>query len=215
MSNLPALPTDFTALFIVGLSFGFGVCSVSCLPLVGAYIIGNSRKSADGCWALLSFACGRLFTASILGGICAGLGQAVVKSLETPVMTLISGIFTLSAGLFILVRPRCVHCRANNRAHTPPFILGLASPLVPCLPYAAMMASAAASGCVWKGAGMAVVFILGTTLSPLIPACMGMGWIGAGMTRRLPDRIAGFGRAAGVIVIINGINTVWLYMNMT
>ncbi|TYT76037.1 sulfite exporter TauE/SafE family protein [Desulfobotulus mexicanus] len=214
MSGLPALPLEFPALFLAGLAFGLGICSTSCLPLMGTCILGNSRKPSDGILALLSFISGRLFTAGLLGAIFGGLGQAAMARLETPSMTLASGLFTLLAGLFLLFRPRCSGCASRKRAAAPPLLLGLASPLVPCLPYAAMMAAAAASGSAMKGAGLAMVFTLGTSLSPLILACMAMGWVGAGMAGKLPRQIEGFSRAAGLVVAIFGIKTLILGLAM-
>jgi sulfite exporter TauE/SafE len=210
MSALPELPLTLPALFLAGLAFGLGICSTSCLPLVGTCILGNSRKAGDGFWALASFACGRLLTAGLLGGLCGGLGQAAMAWLKTPSMTLASGFFTLMAGLFLLFRPRCGECASRKRAGTPPLFLGLASPLVPCLPYAAMMAAAAASGSFLKGGAVALVFTLGTTLSPLILACLAMGWLGAGMAQKLPSQIQGFSRASGLVVAVFGIKTLWL-----
>ncbi|TWI74182.1 sulfite exporter TauE/SafE [Desulfobotulus alkaliphilus] len=214
MSALPALPMEFPALFLAGLAFGLGICSTSCLPLMGTCILGNSRKASDGILALLSFVCGRLFTAGLIGAIFGRLGQAAMARLETPSMALASGLFTLLAGLFLLFRPRCSGCASRKRAAAPPLLLGLASPLVPCLPYAAMMAAAAASGSAMKGAGLAVVFTLGTSLSPLILACMAMGWVGAGMAGKLPRQIEGFSRAAGLVVAIFGIKTLLLGLGM-
>ncbi|MCW7754011.1 sulfite exporter TauE/SafE family protein [Desulfobotulus sp. H1] len=210
MSGLPLLPLEFPALFLAGLAFGLGICSTSCLPLVGTCILGNSRSRGDGLAALLSFSGGRLLTAALLGALFGGMGQAAMAWLKTPSMTLASGVLTVAAGIFLVLRPRCGGCRSRGRNRTPPLMLGLASPLVPCLPYAAMMAAAAATGSPVRGAGVAFVFTLGTTLSPLILACVAMGWMGAGIAARIPEQIRGFSRAAGVAVMLLGMKTLWL-----
>lgn len=210
MSDLPQLPMAFPALFLAGLAFGLTVCSVTCLPLVGACIMGNSRSGTDGLRAFVGFACGRLVTASLLGALCAALGRTVLAPLGLPVLTLVAGGVTLGAGLLLLFRPRCAACAKRSKAHTPPLLLGLASPLVPCVPYMAMMAAAATAGSTAKGASMALVFTLGTTLSPFIVTCLVMGWVGAGMARKLPGQITGFTRAAGVVVGLFGIRIMWL-----
>lgn len=199
-----SLPLEFPALFLTGVAFGTGFCSISCLPAISACILGNSRKKADGLSAMASFSAGKLLVATLLGGVCAGLGRALLESLGTDFFSGASGLFTLFAGLVLIFRPARTSCDKRCAGHAPPFLLGMASPFTPCLPYAAMMAAAAASGSVAKGAAIAVVFTLGTSFSPLIFISLAMGWVGAGMARKIPLHIQGFSRFAGILVVLSG-----------
>ena len=57
------LPLEYPALFLAGMALGLGVCSATCLPLMGACLLGNSRRPADGLYAAAAFTLGRLLTA--------------------------------------------------------------------------------------------------------------------------------------------------------
>lgn len=201
------LPLEFPALFLTGLAFGTGICSISCLPVISACILGNSRKGADGLYAMASFSAGKLMVAAILGAVCAALGRVLLESIGTDVFSGASGLFTLVAGLVLILRPACATCGNGCAGQASPFLLGMASPFTPCLPYAAMMAAAAASGSAAKGAAIALVFTLGTSLSPLILIALAMGWVGAGMARKIPLHIRGLSRFAGVLIVFSGIRT--------
>ncbi len=200
-----SLPLEYLALFLAGLALGLGVCSTTCLPLMGACLLGNSRRPADGLYAAAAFTLGRLFTATVLGGLCGAAGGTLSPS----ALIAISGLVTLGAGVYLLARPRPGACRSCPKAGTPPLLLGLASPLIPCLPYGAMMATAAAAGSLWKGASVSAVFTLGTSLSPLLIFAAAMGWLGAGFAARIPGQITILSRLAGAAVMFWGVQTLW------
>lgn len=210
MNALPMLPMEFTALFLTGLGFGVGICSISCLPVISACILGNSRKGSDGFYALISFSAGKLVTAALLGALCAIVGRTLMADIKPEVFAQASGLLTIFAGLVLFFRPACTSCGEKKARQTSPFLLGMASPLTPCLPYAAMMATAAVAGSPAKGATLAFVFTLGTSLSPMIFVALAMGWVGAGMARKMPMQIAGFSRVAGVVIMLFGVRVFFL-----
>jgi sulfite exporter TauE/SafE len=208
-----SLPLEYPALFLAGLALGLGVCSTTCLPLMGACLLGNSRRPADGLYAAAAFTLGRLFTATVLGGICGVFGGVLKSALDGSSLIALSGLVTLAAGVYLMARPRKAACTSCQKAGAPPLLLGLASPLIPCLPYVAMMAAAASSGSLWKGASVAAVFTLGTSLSPLVILAAAMGWLGAGFAARIPNQIAILSRLGGVAVAFWGVST--LYNGLT
>ncbi|MFO7568193.1 MAG: sulfite exporter TauE/SafE family protein, partial [Smithellaceae bacterium] len=131
------LPLEYPALFLAGLVLGLGICSTTCLPIMGACLLGSSRKATDGLFAAAAFTAGRLLTATLLGGICGVAGGAIKDALGVPALMGLAGVLTIGAGMYLIVRPRQPACQSCPKAGAPPLLLGLASPLIPCLPYAA------------------------------------------------------------------------------
>lgn len=214
MNAVFALPAEYPTLFLAGLAAGFGICSLTCLPLLGACLLGNSREKGDGLRAALTYSTGRLLSAATAGAFCGYLGHLASEIVKSPLLFILSGIFTLAAGIYLLIHPRPACCDCRRHATTPPLLLGLSGSLIPCLPNAAMLAAASVSGSAIKGMGAALTFTLGVVLSPLLAISGLLGLLGFGIAAKIPRHIAIFSRAAGVAVILLGSKTLLTGMGM-
>lgn len=164
--------------FLLGLAYGATVCSLTCLPCLGTYLIGCGNGFRDGVIASLFFMLGKVASYTILGGLAGLLGHILTLPAGGP-GRIIPGIALIGAALMLpfMSTESCQRqdTAAGKRASL--LLLGLATSLTPCPPLAAILLLAAKDGSWFTGAGYGFLYGTGLMLSPLLVAGGGLALI--------------------------------------
>lgn len=154
-------------LLILGLVYGFTVCSLSCMPYFAPYILGSGNGFADGLSSSLAFVMGKICTYTVLGGIAAMLGLSMPFHRSHNVLM---GIVMILVALTLPFAGR-EGCRQRCRGICTKgsmFTLGIISSAMPCPPLVAVFLLAAKSGSIAAGLSYGFCYGLGLVLSPML-----------------------------------------------
>lgn len=205
----------FLTLLGAGLLTGFSHCIGMCGPLVGAFALRRRAISRDISTPLVLFQMGRLTTYLLIGLLLGGLGSALAGiirqwqggfSIMLGVVTLLMGLSLF--GLFpfqhwIAATPlvgqasRWIKRFMDSDHPAAPIGLGLANGLLPCAPVYAMAVLAATSSDPLRGAGIMLIFGLGT-----LPSMLGLGFVSSRFSLSLRSHLY---RAAALLVVMVGV----------
>ncbi len=205
----------FTGLFMTGCLLGFTVCSFSCIPIVCTIVMGTRRGFKNGFVSAVTFSGGRILGYTVAGMICGLTGVAAEKVFQQKQIIVAAAVLFLLTGLSLVLLPAKRKCQKTRK----PFIqnknprlrltsLGLITGMMPCIPYAAVMAAAAASGSVVLGGMSAFCFGLGTSVSPLLLIGGGAGWFSQKIVEKTPDMDGVIRKISGCIIIVMGLRMV-------
>jgi len=183
---------------VIGLIYGLTTCTFSCLPVVGTYIVGTRSSFSEGVKATVLFSIARIAGYTVMGIFFGLVGNVVKTYLSSPIVPAACGTLIILVGIRLLFSKQNRGCKSSKcsglreTAKTTSISLiplGLAMSFIPCLPYTAIMASAAASGSALQGAATAFLFGLGTSLSPLLLLGGATGWLAGQIGRQIPAHI--------------------------
>lgn len=196
-------PAGVASAWLLGLSLGLTACTVTCLPYMGAWVMGRERGTALA--DTVAFLAGRV-TAYALLGLAAGLAGAwLTQVLQGGIGHVAIGVASLAAGLWLLRGTSRRGCAAGRRAHASPLAMGFALSLTPCAPLASLLAFAAQAGSAVGGMAYGLAFGLGAAVTPLLVLLPVLGWFG----QRLREGRAELGlwlrRGAGLVLAVLGI----------
>ncbi|MEN8189131.1 MAG: sulfite exporter TauE/SafE family protein [Thermodesulfobacteriota bacterium] len=160
----------------LGLVYGTTVCSLTCLPYLGPYLMGTGRGFVDGLSLSLVFILGKLCTYTALGGLAGFLGETISTSgSHNLVMGITLAIVTLT--LPLVTKGRCPNrCQAVTRRGSL-FVLGIVSSLIPCPPLVAVFLLAANNGTAIGGLSYGFFYGIGLVVSPMLIVGGGLGMI--------------------------------------
>ncbi|MFH1953218.1 MAG: sulfite exporter TauE/SafE family protein [Pseudomonadota bacterium] len=163
--------SDIIGLFLLGLLYGATICSISCLPYLGPYLLSTGKGFKDGIFSTFTFLTGKLVVYATLGGCAAFLGNVWMFHEEMPV-GYIMGIVLIIVGLFLpFVAGGGCHKKARLMGKSASlFLLGISTSLIPCPPLVAIFALAAKEGSIISGVSYGLSYGLGLTLSPVLIA---------------------------------------------
>jgi sulfite exporter TauE/SafE len=202
---------SFWMLLSAGLLTGLSHCVGMCGPLVGTFAARRRAQRQEISTPLVLFQLGRLTSYMALG---AGLGSA--GYLFSSAVHNWQGIFSIGLGLVVVllglsligILPLQRHLssiklarfvgywlkRFMNSSHpAAPFGLGVANGLLPCGPVYTLSLLAAMSGDPLKGAGLMLIFGLGT-----LPLMLGVGFSVSLLSVRLRSNLY---RLAAILVV--------------
>ncbi len=190
----------FLAAAVLGLSFGAGACTLTCLPYVGPLMLGGAGDSRSA-WRIAGvFSLGRLAGYVGLGAAAGMLGAWVEGWLEHPLarLALAAVVLWLALGLWRRRHAGCVTGRMpgvrpperigpGTRGPSAPgvFLLGAGMAVTPCLPLATVIAAAAASGTLIGGSLLGLGFGLGAVVIPGVILGFGLGRVSVEIRRQL------------------------------
>ncbi len=199
-------PVHILTLFALGASMGMTACVATCLPFMGTWLVGRGGAARVG-REMAAFIGGRVLAYSALGLVAALAGQGLTVALKGGMGAVAIGLAGIAAGLWLwraAPRPQAVvqplrfqppgaaaepapgGCH-TRRADLPPFAMGFALAMTPCLPLTTLLAAAAQAGSPWQGAAHGLAFGLGAALTPL--------WLAGALVHALGRRFSG-GQAA-------------------
>jgi len=198
MSLIPEMSSPFLGAFAGGLLYGLAVCTASCLPYIAGYIAGIGAGFRKGVGVTLIFSSGRIAAYALIGGIIglfSGLFRLFVSgSVFSPFQIYSSfafGIVTMFIGVSVLLRIRkpCDCKTPNTKKLVTPgnrgmfgfdfqaFSLGLSRGLILCPPLIALLLYSLPFATPIGSLGLAVLFGLGTALSPMLLLGGLTGWL--------------------------------------
>lgn len=178
---------DAFSLIVLGLVYGATVCSLTCLPYFGPYLMGTGNGFNDGLVSTLCFSLGKLCTYSAMGGIAAMVGQAFTLNRSH---NIILGFVLLGVALTLpfVTRDKCSkRCQVMGKRGSL-FILGVISSLMPCPPLVAVFLMAANKGIVLNGISYGFFYGLGMILSPMLIVGGGFAMI----SEKIKQEVKGF-----------------------
>jgi len=197
MSLLLGIPNPYVEAFAVGLLYGLVFCTPTCLPYIASYIAGIGADFRKGVIATLIYSLGRVSAYALIGGvvsILSGIFRFVLNESAFSAFQQYSsygfGIVTIIIGISILLKSRSVsqscaqECDKSvglkkiGRFDLRAFLLGFTRGLVVC-PYlvAILLLYSVPFGAPIDSFAVAVLFGLGTTLSPMLLLGGVTGWL--------------------------------------
>jgi sulfite exporter TauE/SafE len=228
MSLMLEIPNPYLEAFAVGLLYGLAFCTSACLPYIASYIAGIGAGFRKGVLVTLIYNSGRVTAYALIGGLIAILTGAfrllVTEASISPFQEYSSyalGIVTLVIGTSILLKNRSSSCNCNpkdgknlsvrkidGRFDVRAFSLGLGRGLIVCPPLLMLLLYSVPFAAPIDSFVLAVLFGLGTALSPMLLLGGVTGWLlnKAPLLRKWIS-IAGAGilMVLGVSTLINAI----------
>ncbi len=195
MSLIPDISNPYLGAFTGGLLYGFAVCTASCLPILTSYIAGIGAGFTQGIKVSVIFNSGRVLAYALIGGLMgvfSGVFRMFISDSEISPFQIYSsfafGVVTIIIGATILWKAR-KPCDCNQHASLVPlkvgkygfdagaFSLGLTRGLIICPPLIALLIYSIPFTNPLGTVGIAVLFGLGTTLSPILLLGGVTGWL--------------------------------------
>jgi sulfite exporter TauE/SafE len=197
MSLIPEVSNPFLGAFAGGLLYGLAVCTAACVPYIASYIAGTGAGFRKGTVITLIFNSGRIVAYALIGclvGLFSGLFRLALSNTAISPFQIYSsmalGIVTMIIGVSILLKLRspCNCIMPNSKtavAQGKPrkfgfdltaFSLGLSRGLILCPPLIALLIYSIPFSNPVGSVGLAVLFGLGTSLSPMLLLGGATGW---------------------------------------
>jgi sulfite exporter TauE/SafE len=197
MSLLPGIPNPYVQAFAVGLLYGLVFCTASCLPYIASYIAGIGADFRKGVVATLVYNIGRVTAYALIGGLIGifnGVFRFVVSESSISAFQQYSsygfGVITIIIGISILLKSRSTthDCNPEYNKHlglketvrrfdVRAFSLGFSRGLVVCPPLALLLLYSVPFAAPVDSFFVAVLFGLGTALSPMLLLGGVTGWL--------------------------------------
>lgn len=210
-----SLPT----VFVLGLVFGVGPCTVTCLPFLGPVFLAGEGSLAQSWKIVMPFSMGRLSSYAALGALSGMAGASVDRIIHMPGVTWAWGGATIAVGLLVFWqsfqhRKACGGgvCRPLNDHPWLPsglFFMGVGMAATPCAPLATVMLTSAATGSLATGLQLGLSFGIGAVIAPALVFGIGMAYFGQRIRLILAEWRAGLERASAMLLIAVGVGTIW------
>lgn len=168
--------------FLMGLAYGFGACSLSCMPYLAPYMMGRGEGLVEGLKGSAAFVSGKVATYSFIAGVTGYLGGVFLPKDLSSLNPLFAAVLIL-VGVSMLMAGKKKACAYKKpaRGALQLFSLGVVTSAVPCAPLSALLISAASSASFTTGLSYGFVYGLGLVFSPMIVA----GGLFSFMSKRL------------------------------
>ncbi len=194
MSLLPELANPYIAALTGGFLYGLVFCTSTCLPYVASYIAGINADFRRGVLVTLFFSSGRIVAYAIMGLLVGGLSLLLSETLQSSFQlysSLAFSVVSIVIGLTILLRRQvagsggCTNrtCERSGVAgavsafDVRAFTLGLSRGLLLCAPLLTLLAYSVTFASPLNSLALAVLFGLGTALSPIVLLGGATGWL--------------------------------------
>jgi sulfite exporter TauE/SafE len=192
MTVLEQISNPYLASITLGLLYGFTVCTSACLPYVASYIAGIKAGFRRGVAVTAVYNLGRIAAYAVIGSI-AGLLRTLIDDafLETyqTIFSVIFGFVVIFIGISIFFKkPPCNTCQPKTveakgglegfrqNFDVRAFFMGLSRGFVLCPPLVAFLLYAI-TNYQTNYTVLAVLFGLGTALSPMMILAGVVGWL--------------------------------------
>jgi cytochrome c-type biogenesis protein len=193
MSFLPEIANPYVAALGTGFLYGLVFCTSTCLPYVASYIAGINADFRKGVAVTAFFNGGRVTAYALLGAAIGALKLLIDTSFQPVFQTYTSIIFsvvTVIIGITLLVRNKPPSCdciageiqkpskhRLVDRFDVRAYVLGLTRGLLLCGPLIGILTLAATFGSPLDSFLLALLFGIGTALSPMLLLGGVTGWL--------------------------------------
>jgi sulfite exporter TauE/SafE len=152
--------------FILGITYGFGPCMLSCAPVLVPILISTSKGAKHAFFHTLLFSLGRIAVYVLLGGIMGALGR--VLNITIPSWLIGGFMIVLGIGVMLRIQQKCFMSKIRITGGFMAFVAGVVMGFSPCAPMVAALALAISAKSLIKGALIALVFGIGTVISPIL-----------------------------------------------
>jgi sulfite exporter TauE/SafE len=231
MSLVPGISNSYLGAFVSGLFYGLAFCTSACLPYLASYIAGIGAGFRRGITITLAYNSGRIIAYAMIGGAI-GVLSGTFRFLfsEASLLpfqqysSLAFGIVTIIIGAIILLHSRKLACNHSTQADVGQglgklsrrfdfgaFSLGLSRGLVICPALLALLVYSLPFATPLDSFAFAVLFGLGTALSPLLILGGATGWL----LNKAPLFRKWISRFGGLILIVLGAGSVWIALTVS
>jgi len=231
MSLMPGISNAYLEAFVGGLFYGLAFCTSACLPYLASYIAGIGAGFRRGITITLAYNSGRIIAYAMIGaaiGILSGtfrflFSEAALLPFQQ-YSSLVFGFVTIVIGALILLQSRKMSCdhaaqdsasqgmrQLGRRFDFGAFSLGLSRGLVICPALFALLLYSLPFATPFDSFALAVLFGLGTALSPLLVLGGATGWLlnKAPLFRKWISRFGGF------MLVLLGAASIWMSLTVT
>lgn len=226
MSLISDIANPFLGAFVSGLVFGLAYCTASCLPVVAGYIAGVGSGFKQSVRITLVFNAGRVVAYTLIGAIIGLFGglltffvsEAAISPFQV-YSSLIFGLATIAIGAMLMYQTRRkTQCNCKTPDVTAAtsrikrygvdfgaFTLGITRGLIVCAPLILLLTSSLTLIDPAGSVLIAVLFGLGTTISPILILGGATGWL----LSKAPLFRKWISIAGGITLILIGFITVY------
>lgn len=218
---MEALTLGFGAALLMGLVFGAGPCTITCLPYLGPVFLTRGSGWQRTLGVILPFSVGRLAGYSALGTVAGYAGYAATNWFKQGPAGLLLGVATVVLGILLLRRAgkgkRCnVKAPAEQSVTLASetekqkllplslFGLGLGMALNPCVPLGTVLTVAAAGADPLHGAQLGLAFGLGAVVVPAVVFGLLVAHFGVQVRQALAQWQGTLEAGAGGLLIVLG-----------
>lgn len=196
MSLIPQISDPYVGAFAGGLLYGLGVCTASCLPVVAGYIAGVGSGFVESVKITLIFSFGRILAYTLIGALIGSfsglLHLFITEQFISPFQVYSSiafGVVTSLIGSYLIYKAvrRCdcsiqmtkkdTAIKGKHGVSFGALTLGLTRGLVLCPPLILLLAYSLTFASPLGSVGIAVLFGLGTVISPILVLGGVTGWL--------------------------------------
>jgi len=217
-----SLPLSYV--FILGVVFGIGPCTLTCLPYLGPVFLSQQGGIKDSWKIVLPFSLGRLISYSSLGLAAGYLGQTLSSTLKTPIIGWMLGTATVCVGFYVLwmsvkkhktISSCTSHATLNKSSKLSKimpgglFFMGMGMALTPCSPLSTVLLVSAASASALTGISLGFSFGMGAVMVPALIFGLGMAYFGQRIREILVKWRKKLEYASGMVLIIMGLGTIY------
>lgn len=207
------LTNPYLGVLIAGLFYGITFCSLSCLPCIGIYIVGTQEGFGKGLKAVLIFSASRIVTYTLLGGLCGYIGSLILEEIDPGWILLINGAVLFLIGITVILSPLRSCTQSGQKiskrmsvqsVYLHLIIMGIVISLIPCLPLTGILLYSSTTHSVFSGGLIALMFSIGTSISPLYLFGGAAGWFSKKIILRIPQHRRLVQRISGVTLSLLG-----------
>lgn len=204
---------EYILFFLAGLGSCFGVCGLTCSPVVMPYLVLTSKNSNERIKGFLKFITSKLLVSSLLCLLIIFFGHSLIKIFETfrsQIYILIGFIIIALGSIFIFTRNKilCFFLPKDFliKRQYELFLLGGIVALFPCLPRLGIFSIITfCSKNIFQGMGYFYIYFLGEMISLFLL----LNVFHLAITRFLSSKLREiFFIVLGVIIIFFGVNLV-------
>jgi len=152
--------------FLMGIVYGFGPCTMSCAPVLVPIVMSTSKNYKQGLIYTLVFSFGRVLVYILLGMILGAVGREL--NIVVPDWAL--GLFFIVLGIALMfnIQKKCLISKIKITGLQMSFVAGIIMGFSPCAPLVAALGLAISSKSILMGGVIALVFGIGTIISPIL-----------------------------------------------
>jgi sulfite exporter TauE/SafE len=196
ISLIPEIPNPYVQALAVGVLYGLVFCTSSCLPYLASYIAGVGANFRKGVIVTLVYNAGRITAYALIGaliGVLSGVFRFAVNDSSLAVFqqysSCVFSVVTLVIGVTILLKSQAKSHTCSPEYNESPrvkklgrfdiraFSLGFSRGLIVCPPLALLLLYSVPFATPIDSFAVAVLFGLGTALSPMLLLGGVTGWL--------------------------------------
>ncbi|MDQ6963532.1 MAG: sulfite exporter TauE/SafE family protein [Mariprofundales bacterium] len=194
---------------VLGLSFGASACMLSCVPTLGVALLSEQGGSHATMRLAARFNAGRWLGYSLLGVVSSAIGASITQGINSRHAGWVFGALLVFSGLMLWRRSARFACSHHGKKQNAIFKgsmfgMGLGMSITPCVPLAAVCASAATSGSIWAGWLLGASFGLGAVIPAQLALGYGLGAANRQIRMQLTMQAERLGRIAGSAIVMMG-----------